>query len=266
MTFRLVALDLDGTLIGPDLEIKPRVARAIHRMRAEGVAGCIVTGRMYRAALPYARALGFVAPIVCYQGAAIVDPQADRVLFDAPLDHATVAEVIHATQADGVHLQLYRNDSYYCEERNRFSELYARLSRVEPVIVPSLSETFALSDATKAVVVADPPQAERYAHRLSELLGERAYVTRSYPQFVEVLNPNVDKGRALTFVAQHLGIGMDDVLAVGDAWNDAPLLRVAGFGVAMGSAPEELRAEADAVVPDVAGDGVAQAIEQYVLR
>lgn len=265
MTVRLVAFDLDGTLIGPDLEVRPRVREAIAAMLHAGVAGCIVTGRMYRAALPYARTLRFHAPIVCYQGAAIVDPQADAVLFDAPLEHAVVAEVIAATRADGMHLQLYRNDRYYCQERNRFSDLYAQLSRVEPVIVPSLEATFAYSDATKAVVIADPPDAQRYAERLTALLGERAYVTRSYPQFVEVMNASVDKGRALGLVANHLTIEMQEVVAIGDAWNDAPLLRAAGFGIAMGSAPPELKSLADAVVEDVENDGVATAIERYVL-
>src|SRR5437762_3015449 len=71
---RLVAFDLDGTLIGDDLHVRPRVASAIAAMRALGVQGCIVTGRMYRAALPFARGLGFEAPIICYQGAAVIDP------------------------------------------------------------------------------------------------------------------------------------------------------------------------------------------------
>ena len=265
MTPRLVAFDLDGTLIGPDLEVKPRVREAIAKMIAAGVAGCIVTGRMYRAALPYARLLGFHAPVVCYQGAAVIDPQSDSVLFDEPLRHEIVAEVISATQADGMHLQLYRNDRYYCQERNRFSDLYARLSRVQPIVVASLSETFAYSDATKAVIIADPPDAQRYATTLTQRLGDRAYVTRSYPEFVEVMNAGVDKGRALRFVAERVGVAMEDVVAIGDAWNDAPLLRAAGFGIAMGSSPPELQALADAVVDDVERDGVAQAIERYVL-
>src|SRR5207302_3705077 len=82
---RLVAFDLDGTLIGEDLHVRPRVADAIAAMRALGVQGCIVTGRMYRAALPFARALGFEAPVICYQGAAVIDPLNDEVLLDVPL-------------------------------------------------------------------------------------------------------------------------------------------------------------------------------------
>jgi HAD superfamily hydrolase (TIGR01484 family) len=136
---------------------------------------------------------------------------------------------------------------------------------IEPVIVPSLREAFAYSAATKAVIVADADAAQKYAAKLSDRLNGSAYVTRSLPEFVEVLDPAVDKGKALRFVATHLGVGIGDVVAIGDSWNDAPLLDAAGFGVAMGSAPAELRERADAVVGDLAHDGVAEAIEKYVL-
>ena len=112
-----------------------------------------------------------------------------------------------------MHLQLYRNDEYYAEGRNRFSDLYASLAQTEPVVVPSLREAFAYSDATKAVIVADAPDAERYAEKLRREFDGRAYVTRSLPEFVEVLDPTVDKGDALAFVASRLGVSMRDVVA-----------------------------------------------------
>ncbi len=261
---RLVALDLDGTLVARDLVLRPRVRSEIARIRAAGIAGCLVTGRMYQASLPFARALELDAPLICYQGAAIVDPQSDDVVFDLPLANAVALETVEIARSDGMHVQLYRNDKYYCEEHNRFAALYARLSRVEPIIVPSLREAFATSDATKAVIVADAGVAESYETVLQQRLGDRAYVTRSYPEFIEVLNPNVDKGRALEFVASRLGISLEDVLAIGDSWNDEPLLRVAGVGVAMGSAPDEVKALADAVVADVEHDGVADALRRYI--
>lgn len=261
----LIAFDVDGTLVGSGLVISPRVLAAIARMRAAGIVGCLVTGRMYRATLPFARELEFDAPLVCYQGAAVIDPGTDEILFHRPLANDVVRELVAAAESDRVHLQLYRNDEYYCEARNRFSDYYASLATAQPVVVPSLREAFAYSAATKAVIVADPDDARAYAERVKERLGERAYVTRSLPQFVEVLDPTVDKGAALRVVAQRVGVGMERTMAIGDSWNDAPLLEAAGFGVAMGSAPPELRERADAVVADLAGDGVAEALERYVL-
>lgn len=262
---KLVAFDVDGTLIGRDLVLTPGVRDAVARMRRAGTVGCLVTGRMYRATVPFARELELDAPIICYQGAAIIDPGTDAILSHCALSNEIVRELVAVTERDRMHLQLYRNDEYYCEGRNRFSDLYASLSMTQPVIVPSLREAFAYSPATKAVVIADEPQAAEYARTLAAALGARANVTRSLPEFVEVLAPSVDKGAALRFVAERLGIEIERTMAIGDSWNDAPLLETAGFAVAMGSSPPELRDIANAVVGDVAHDGVVEAIERYVL-
>ena len=262
---RLVAFDLDGTLVGASLSIRPRVTEAVRAMNERGVLGCIVTGRMFRSALPFARALNFGGPIVCYQGAAVIDPSSDEILLGTPLPNREALEVVAYAKSAGLHVQLYADDQYYCETANRFSDLYAHVSDVPPVVVASLERQFATCDASKAVIIADPEIAAEHLPILAARLGKRAYVTRSLPAFIETMSPQVDKGRALRFVAGRLKISMDDVLAVGDSWNDAPLLEVAGFGVAMGSAPPELRTLADAVVADVESDGVAEAIERYVL-
>ncbi|HUY10623.1 MAG TPA: Cof-type HAD-IIB family hydrolase, partial [Candidatus Dormibacteraeota bacterium] len=239
MSIALVAFDLDGTLLGRDLRISPRVREAIDRMHQRGVRGCIATGRMYRATLPFVRELGFTAPTICYQGAWIVDSVLDRRLFDCPIAAPLVAEIIDALDGSDAHLQLYESDIYLCERANRFSDLYARLSGVEPLIRP-LREYFMGRSATKAVVVADPKDARALEVKLQSIFGERLYITRSYPEFVEMLDPRVDKGDALRKVAEGLDIPLDRVMAIGDAWNDLPLLEAAGFGVAMGNAPQEL--------------------------
>ncbi len=164
-----------------------------------------------------------------------------------------------------VHVQCYYNDTIYVDHTNRFSQRYTAISGVEPTRVPSLREAFADKLSTKVVLVDDPEPAAAHLAVLKPLLGERAYVTRSQIDFVEVLSPAINKGEALAFVAQRYGATLAETMAVGDAWNDVPLLEAAGIGIAMGSGPPELFARADAVVGDVAHDGVAEAIERYVL-
>jgi Cof subfamily protein (haloacid dehalogenase superfamily) len=263
---RLIALDLDGTLIGSDLIVRPRVREAIARARDAGAEVTIVTGRMFAAARPFADVLGITGPMVCYQGAAIYDAATGATLRETPVQPDVTQQVLGWAHDQGVHVQCYADDKLYVEAINRFSKSYTDLARVEPVLVPSLREAFAQRPTIKIVLVDEPERAEQHLAALHSLLGSRAYLTRSHVEFVEIIDPAVNKGEALRFVSERYGVPLGETLAVGDAWNDVPLLDAAGVGVAMGSAPPELRSRADAVVADVAHDGVAEAIERFVLE
>ena len=262
---RLIALDLDGTLIGSDLTIRPRVRDAVKRSRERGVAVTIVSGRMLAAARPYANELGIDGALVCYQGAAIFDVTSGTILHMTPVRQDVTRDVLEWAEQHGVHAQCYADDVLYVQSINRFSKRYSDLARVEPHVVPSLREAFANRPSIKVVLVDDPDNASRYLEILTSQLGDRAYLTRSNIDFVEILDPSVNKGAALAFVARQYAATLEETLAVGDAWNDVPLLKAAGIGVAMGSGPPELLQQADAVVGDVAHDGVAEAIERFVL-
>jgi Cof subfamily protein (haloacid dehalogenase superfamily) len=262
---RLVALDLDGTLVGDDLVLRPRVREAVAAAQARDIAVTIVTGRMFQAARPFARALGVGGPMVCYQGAAIFEAESGATLRETPVRSDVTRDVLQWAHEHSVHAQCYADDQLYVEQINRFSERYTALARVEPVVVPSLREAFAERASIKVVLVDDAERADQHLAVLRPLLGDRAYLTRSHVDFVEVLDPRVNKGEALAFIAQRYGVPLAETLAVGDAWNDVPLLDAAAIGVAMGSGPPELLARADHVVADVGHDGVAEAIERYVL-
>ncbi len=262
---RLVALDLDGTLVGEDLVLRPRVREAVAAAQAQGVAVTIVTGRMFAATRSFARALSVDGPIVCYQGAAIFDAASGAELRETPVHPDVTRDTLEWAYGHGVHAQCYADDTLYVDQINRFSRRYTTLARVEPVVVPSLRTAFAERPSIKVVLVDDPDRAEQHLVALQGLLGPRAYITRSHVDFVEILDPAVNKGEALAFVAAGHGVTLDQTLAIGDAWNDVPLLEAAAVGVAMGSGPPELLERADHVVGDVAHDGVAEAIERYVL-
>ena len=262
---RLVAIDLDGTLIGKDLRLSPGVVAAVQQVAAAGTHVAIVTGRMFQAARPFAQQLGLQDEIVCYQGAAIYEIASGERIRHEPVGRAVAQRVVARAKADGVHAQLYIDDQLYVEQINRFTKIYVALARVEPVVVPSLEDVLAAQDSTKIVLVMDTEKVPVYIDTVRQVCGSDGYVTRSEPEFIEVLNPAVDKGKALAFVAARHGVPLDATLAIGDSWNDLPLLKASGFSVAMGSAPAEVQAAANAVVSDVAHDGVREALERFVL-
>ncbi len=202
---RLIALDLDGTLVGPGLTISPRVQDSIARARARGMHVTIVTGRMFAAARPYAQTLGIAGPLVCYQGAAIFEASTGEVLRETPVPQDVTRAVLDWAQEHRVHAQCYAGDALYVQQVNRFSKRYTDIAKVEPKVVPSLSAAFAEQPSIKVVLVDDPGPSEEHLAALRALLGDRAYVTRSQVDFVEVLSPGVNKGEALAFVAQRYG-------------------------------------------------------------
>ncbi len=261
----LLALDLDGTVIAPRKPISARVVVAVRAAAAAGVPSTIVTGRMFAGARPHAEACGIAGPIICYQGAVIADVASGTFASEVPLANAVALRIYAAAKEHDLHVQFYRDDKFYVEHDNRFAELYAQTSGVPPHVVPSLPEAFAGQDSTKVNVVTDPSKTPEVLALMQRVCGDDAYVTRSNPEFVEMLSPRVNKGEALRQVAERLGVPIERVMAIGDSYNDLPLLQAAGIAVAMGSAPDELKAHADIVVADVEHDGVAEAIDRYVL-
>jgi Cof subfamily protein (haloacid dehalogenase superfamily) len=262
---KLLALDLDGTLVEPLRPVRPRVVASVRAAQAAGVRVTLVTGRMVVGAEPFVRLLSIEGPIICYQGAVIADAVTGRFEREISLPNAIALRIYEAAKPRGYTVLFYRDDRFYVEQRNAYTDLYGRISGSEPIVVPSLPAAFAGHDSTKVNIVTEPDKTPGVLTLMKEVCGDDAYVTRSNPEFVEMLSPKVDKGIALALVASELGIAIEDVLAIGDSYNDLPLLRAAGFGVAMGSGPPELKAEADAVVGDVEHDGVAEAIERFVL-
>ena len=261
----LLALDLDGTLVEPRKPVRAAVIDAVKKAIAAGVRATIVTGRMYVGAKPFAQVLDLDGPIVCYQGAVVADARSGRFEREVPLPNAIALRIYHAAKAAGFHVQFYRDDRFYVEENNAYAQLYARTSGIEAVVVPSLPDAFAGRDSTKVNIVTDVARTPAAFELMERTVGRDAYVTRSNPEFVEMMSPQVDKGAALRIVAERVGVPMERVMAIGDSYNDLPLLQAAGFSIAMGSAPDELKAQADAVVGDVEHDGVAEAIERFVL-
>ena len=259
----LVACDLDGTLLAADLVIRERTRRAIASARAAGIRVTIATGRMFRSALPYARAAAIDAPLICYQGAAVVDPTTGEFIRHEPIPLPAAREAIAAVQEAGHPLNAYVDDELYVAEVTPEARRYADFQHLELHAVGDLLEWLA-EPPTKLVAVGEPEELDALKAEMVPRLGDRLHISKSLSIFLEFSRKDITKGSGLAFLARRLGIEQARVVAFGDAENDIELLEWAGYGVAVANADDGLRTLADLVCPSADEEGVAQVLEAYL--
>jgi Cof subfamily protein (haloacid dehalogenase superfamily) len=239
---RLLALDLDGTLISVDLKVDPRDAEALRRALAAGMHVVAVTGRPFPGALPWVRQLGLEDPLVCYQGAQVRTPDGE-MLLDHGVPHEVAAEVVGFARERDLHVQAYLDDQLIVERDRPEAREYANHAGMEMHIVGDLDR--AMGPTTpKVVIVADENVVERLLPEVRQRWAGRLYAATSLPRYLEMTNPNADKRQALEFLIGRLGVDREETVAVGDGRNDQPMIEWAGLGYAVEGAPAEVVAAA----------------------
>ena len=261
-------MDVDDTLITGDLVIPSPVIEAVARAKAAGVIVTLATGRMFASIRPFAQQLELTAPLIAYNGALVRD-LSGRVFSHRFVPKAFVVELAEFAQAEGVCLNLYVDDELFVAEDGEPVRYYAKIAGLEPHYVGDLV-AFArnLPDdggSTKVLLVAAAEDVPRYMDILRPRFAGRIAMSRSKPRFIEMVAEGVSKGRALAALAEAHGIPLEQVMAIGDSYNDLEMLTAAGIGVAMGNAPEAVKQAADVVVATNEEAGVAEAIERFVL-
>ncbi|HWR38784.1 MAG TPA: Cof-type HAD-IIB family hydrolase [Patescibacteria group bacterium] len=264
-TIRLIAMDMDDTLLNSQLEISPRTREALMQARAQGVAVTIATGRMFRSALPYAHSLGLEVPLITYNGALIKSPLTGEVDFHGPVPLEKAKEVLRLCRQNGWYVQSYVNDQLYVREMDKYARYYSQLSGVEATVVGD--SLYELDQApTKMLAMAEAEEIARMQELFRQHFNGTLNIARSKPTYLEITDPAVNKGVALARLAERLGIDRQQVMAFGDSGNDLEMLRYAGWGVAMGNARDSAKAAARLVTASNDEDGIAAVVEQYVLR
>lgn len=266
----LIALDLDGTLIGDDLVLRERTKAAIAAAIERGVSVSIVTGRMATSALRFARQLGIGDPIVGYQGALIRaipepgDERLGRLLFHRPLAAAATREAIEWTRSIGLDPHVNHLERFVIRADDPRAEDYSAFLGGRAVVVDDLI-AWVKRPVSKVIAVSEGPIDHAVLDVARARFEGRAAVTISHPRFLEFLQPGVSKGAAVGWLARRAGVPLSNVLAIGDQFNDLEMIAAVGHGAAMPHAPGPVRAVARYIAPPLADEGVAQLIEQLVL-
>ena len=267
---RLLFTDLDGTLLDRRLTLDPVDVEAPHRAQQAGNLVGIATGRMYRSALPYALQLQTRLPLICYQGALIQElpgEGAGEVLYRREVPAEVSRPVLELAHRRGYSVNVYQDDQLLVEAQNADVAFYTSVAQIEAVVAtdPPLEERLDRGSTKMTLVTADLDRFPRLLAEVSELVGDRAEVTRSLVGFCEITAKGVNKGEALLWLCRHLGVDPQQTIALGDAPNDLPMLRAAGTAVAVEGAAEEVKAQASLVVPGPGRGGLAAALAQLGL-
>jgi len=267
---RLIALDLDDTLLRSDLTISFYTRRILKKALDRGIAVTLASGRTLRAVLPFARKLGMdkrPAALICENGAFVQDSVTREVYDESFLPAKAAMTVYRLADADGFSVQKYDGDVTYVSRANEFTGIDARLTRLRQVVPPDFAAVVA-AGCRKLLIPGDPLTLKPLEEILGTIVGP-AEVTMftSKPYFLEILPPGVNKGAALEKVAARLGISREETMAFGDSMNDEAMLRFAGQSVAMLNADPRVKAVARAVTEKTNnGDGAAQFIAHYVFE
>lgn len=263
MNYKLVALDLDGTLLDQDKRLTPETIATISKVRELGTEVTLCTGRMFAAALPYAQELELTLPLITYNGGLVMKPDNREILYQRVLPNRHAREIIFRAREQGFSINYYHEDRLLVEKITKQNQLYAEWARVSLELVEDLA---ALPyDPLKILLMGDQEKLERFEKECNGLFNGEVYITKSWPTFLEFMHPEATKGRGLKALIEHLGLDKSQVLGIGDSYNDLEMFKSLGLAVAMGNAEEEVKQAADYVTKSNRENGVAEALKKFII-
>lgn len=261
--YKLIAADLDDTLLNDDLQVSPRNRRSFILAQEKGLVVTIATGRMFRSALPVALDLDIKGPIISYQGALVRGVSDNKVFIHRPVPVELAKEVLDEGYKAGVHMNIYLDDNLYVDHITEEAKFYVNQAKVDVFPVGNLIR-FLDKEPTKLLYMGEPSRLDDLQKQLKEKFGDSLYITKSKPYYLEFMHPKATKMHGLAALAEHMGILPEEIITFGDSYNDIDMLEYAGLGVAMGNSPQDIKNKADLVTETNNNDGVARVIEKVI--
>jgi hydroxymethylpyrimidine pyrophosphatase-like HAD family hydrolase len=282
VSIRLIAIDLDGTTLRRDGTISPRTVAALSRAAAAGVTVSVATGRIFGAAEAFARRLGARGPVICANGGLIRDTTSGQVLRHMPLPPEIFTAAAEVGRATGLRLELFHTHTLYASDpAGKRRELWGRIQRVRSwraltdllgtlrnYRVRAISDWHPSDGLPEKLLIAGgtaPQLRAAYAEVVQRVGVPLTLTTSAGSDNLEVTAAGATKGSAVAWLAAHLGLGLKEVMVVGDSLNDLSMFELDCFKVAMGNAEAEIKERASFVTASNADDGVARAVERFVL-
>lgn len=269
MKYKLIAMDMDGTLLNSQNRVSPRTLVALKEAERKGVLLVLATGRPYKSAHYYSENLGLKNPIITSNGALIHDIDGN-VIYENLLDDEKLFKIMSTIENHSMYYHLYTTDSVFSKtiKEEMLRKFY---SDYEGNLLVGTEEFKDFKDILKQdikfnkILSASDKKGElsSLAEELSAIKGIE--ITSSWSNNIEIMNENVSKKTAVMYLCQNLNINSSEIMTIGDNENDIPMIEYAGLGVAMGNGLDGVKSRADYVTDTNNNDGVAKAIEKFIL-
>ena len=260
----IVAIDVDGTLLDSDNRISKGAAEAISSLRKQGIVSVLASGRSMDGVSPYYDELD-LAPYLIGAGGALISTVSGEVVKAFELPEYVVKDIINLGRELGVGIALHQVDNLRFESTNEQIKIINRNLPGELIRIEDLSSVLQISPTVKFTLWGDHNVLLKAQNKI-RALSVPVDMTFSGEVFLEITNPGVSKGHALLLLAQHLNIPKNRIAAVGDQFNDVSMLETASLSIAMGNAPEAVKAVAQATAPGNNEGGLAWGLENVVLK
>ncbi|KTR50120.1 sugar phosphatase [Pantoea ananatis] len=269
MAIKLIAIDMDGTLLNPQHEITPAVKTALNRAREKGVSIVLATGRPFVGIERYLQELDLQADgqyCISNNGALVHQAKDGEVVADVTLGFDDYLYVEKLARELGVHFQAFDKSHLYTPNKDisEFTIHEASLTGI-PVRYRAVEEMDPATRFPKLMMIDKPALLDAAIAKLPEQAHQTYTILKSAPYYLEILDRRVNKGYGVKMLAEKLGLKAEDVMAIGDQENDLAMIDYAGTGVAMGNAIESVKNIAQFITKTNREDGVAHAIEKWVL-
>lgn len=260
---KLIALDLDNTLLEKDLNIAEKTLSLLQQCAAKGITIVIATGRLFYSAEKYAKQIGSGTKILCYNGCLVTEADGTPI-FSASLTPEVMKKVACFAKERGLYSQFYKDHKILVEKVTDGTTIDPDLANTTAIEVGDF-DTYEFTPSPKAMIVAPPEDVARYQAELREVIGDETYIAQSQPYLIEIMPKDINKAHSLELLCDRLGITKDEVMACGDNTNDAEMVIWAGTGVAMANAVDALKEVSEYVCEEERSYGVAEAIEKFCL-
>ena len=263
MTYKLAAIDLDGTLLHSGTHaVTEGNAAAVRKVAKNGAQIVLASGRQWVTINKVAKQLDLPpeAPIIAYNGA-LIRTSGGETWLHQPLPADAAEKIVAYCAKHGCHLNYYWNDELYVRDHTKWVDIYYQRTGTVAHITGDLGK-FDGRQPTKLILIDTLETTNRLLAHFKEEFGDTLYITKTEDEYLEFMNPHVNKGNALAEAAKHLGLTAAECVAFGDSYNDTPMLEWAGLGVAMENARPELKAIAQRIAPSADDDGVGMMLTQ----